>query len=133
MKTQKDQSGLSAKTALCLAAITLAGIDGEFKEEELEKLRVYIRADESAFLKAFEHYNFQPLEACMQAVSLNLSDIQKRATYAILRTLAHADGIVAQEEAFLLQQYAKSFGFSENMLSKIQRIPLGTEDLSLFD
>jgi uncharacterized tellurite resistance protein B-like protein len=133
MKTQKDQSIFSAKTALCLAAITLVGIDGEFKEEELEKLREYIRADESAFLKAFELYNSKSLEVCMDTVSLNLSDMQKRATYAILRTLAHADGVVAKEEAALLQRYANNFGFSDNMLSKIQRIPLGTEDLSLFD
>jgi len=50
-QTQNDETGLSAKMALCLAAMTLVGIDGEFTKEELDKLRALIHSDEIAFLE----------------------------------------------------------------------------------
>jgi hypothetical protein len=34
-----EELGFSPKMALCLAAITLVGIDGEFRQDELNKLQ----------------------------------------------------------------------------------------------
>jgi hypothetical protein len=80
-QSENEESGLSVKMALCLAAITMAGVDGEFKEEELDKLRSLIHTDEAAFLKAFSFYNDRPLDECIKIVAAKLNDEQKRIAY----------------------------------------------------
>ncbi len=127
------ESGFSSKMALCLAAITIVGIDGEFKDQELERLRILVQDSEVAFLKAFEFYNSRSLETCIQVIAVKLTDIQKRAAYTILHTLAHADGTIAQSEEKLLQQYAQKFGFTEKTLSDILQLPSNANNLTLFD
>ena len=118
--TQKDETGLSVKTALCLAAITLVGIDGEFKEEELEKLRNLIRSDETAFLQAFNFYNDRPIDVCIKVVSARLNDEQKQVTYRILYDLAHTDQHFDVTEEQLLNKYATAFGLSEDFTASVK-------------
>ena len=127
------KSGLSSKMALCLAAITLVGVDGEFKEKELDKLRSLVRNDEMAFLKAFEFYNSRSLDTCIQVVVMKLTEKQKQITYAILHRLAHADNSIAQSEQELLQQYAKKFGLAEKTIAEILQVPYSEKELTLFD
>jgi uncharacterized tellurite resistance protein B-like protein len=128
-----EASGLSSKMALCLAAITLVGIDGEFKEEELDKLRSLVRDDEMAFLKAFEFYNSRSLDTCIQVVVMKFTDKQKQAAYSILLHLAHADSTIAESEQKLLQQYAQKFGFTEKTVSEILQSPYSENELTIFD
>ncbi len=117
--TSEEESGLSAKMALCLAAITMAGIDEVFKEEELEKLRNLIHTDESAFLNAFSFYNERPLDVCIKVVSARLNDEQKRITYHLLYDLAQVDRDFAVSEQDLLKQYAAEFRLSKDYISSV--------------
>ena len=127
-----EESGFTPKMALCLAAITLVGIDGEFKEEELEKLRSLIHADETAFLKAFSFYNDRPLDVCLNIVAARLNDKQKQTTYRILYDLARSDKDLAECEENLLNQYAVAFGLNEEFLASISASPCREYDLSVF-
>lgn len=128
-----DGSELSAKMALCLAAITIVGIDGEFKEEESEKLRELINADEMAFLRAFSFYNERPLDVCIKVVSARLSDKQKRITYQILHNLAQVDKDFAVSEQDLLNQYAAEFGLSREFVDLLKTEPGHEYNLAVFD
>jgi uncharacterized tellurite resistance protein B-like protein len=132
-QTQDDESGLSPLMALCLAAITLVGIDGEFKEEELEKLRSFIHADETAFLKAFNFYTERPLDVCIKVVTARLNDQQKRTTYLALYDLAHVDQEFAEAEQNLLQQYASVFGLSDEFVKSVTASTNHQYDLTVFD
>jgi uncharacterized tellurite resistance protein B-like protein len=127
-----DTTGLSSKMALCLAAISLVGIDGEFKEEELNKLRTFVRNDEMAFLKAYEFYSSRSLDTCIQVVGKKLTDEQKMATYSILHNLAHADSAVAESEKELLQKYAQNFKLTEKTISNILKNPFTGDEINLF-
>jgi len=118
--TPNDSEGLSAKMALCLAAITIVGIDGEFKKEELEKLRGLIHTDELAFLQAFNFYNDRPLDVCIKVVSAKLNDEQKRITYQVLYDLARVDRDFAISEQDLLAQYAAEFRLSKEFVSSVK-------------
>ena len=126
-------SGLSSKMALCLAAITLVGIDGEFKEEELDKLRELIRTDETAFLKAFNFYNERPFEVCLKVVSARLNNDQKKMTYQILYDLAHSDKDFADSEEKLLQHYAAEFELSKNFIASVSGNANHKYDLTIFE
>ncbi|MBN1396438.1 MAG: TerB family tellurite resistance protein [Bacteroidetes bacterium] len=115
-----DDSELSAKMALCLAAMTLAGIDGEFKEEELEKLRSFVSSDEASFLRAFSFYNEHSLDVCMKVVTARLNTEQRQITYRVLYDLAHLDKELAKSEEDLLKQYAAAFELDKNFLSWVK-------------
>jgi hypothetical protein len=130
---QNDKSGLSAKMALCLAAITMAGIDGEFKEEELEKLRNLIHTDESAFLNAFSFYNEQPLDVCIKTISAKLNDEQKRITYHVLYDLAQVDRDFAVSEQDLLEMYAAEFRLAKDIVSSVKDMPSHKYNLAVFE
>jgi uncharacterized tellurite resistance protein B-like protein len=130
---QGDETGLSAKMALCLAAITLVGIDGEFAEEELEKLRSFIRTDETAFLKAFNFYNDRPLDVCVKVIAARLNDEQKRTAYQVLYELAHSDLDFAKSEEQLLQQYASEFALKDEFVDLVKREKTHKYDLTVFD
>ena len=124
---------LSARMALCLAAITMVGIDEEFKEEELEKLRDLIRMDESAFFKAFSFYNERPLDICIKVVSAKLNEEQKRITYHILYDLAQVDRDFAVSEQDLLKQYAAEFRLNKEFTSAVPDMPSHEYNLSVFE
>ena len=124
---------LSARMALCLAAITMVGIDEEFKEEELEKLRDLIRMDESAFFKAFSFYNERPLDVCIRVVSAKLNDEQKRTTSHILYDLAQVDRDFAVSEQDLLKQYAAEFRLNKEFTSGVPDLPSHEYNLSVFE
>jgi uncharacterized tellurite resistance protein B-like protein len=132
-KTQSDETGLSAKMALCLAAMTMVGIDGKFKEEELENLRSLIHTDESAFLNAFSFYNERPLDVCIKVVSAKLNDEQKRITYHILHDLAKVDRDFAVSEQDLLNQYAAEFGLDKEFTSMAKDIKSHEYNFALFE
>jgi len=132
-QTQNDESGLSAKMALCLAAMTLVGIDGEFTNEELEKLRTLIHSDENAFLKAFSFYNERPLEVCMKVVAARLNEEQKQIAYRVLYDLAHSDQDLAKSEENLLKQYATAFGLATNFIAWVKTTKDKKYDLVLFE
>jgi uncharacterized tellurite resistance protein B-like protein len=119
-QTQNDKTELSAKMALCLAAMTLAGIDGEFKKEELEKLRTFVKSDEASFIKAFSFYNEHSLDVCIKVVAARLNEEQKQITYRTLYDLAHLDKELAKSEENLLQQYATAFGLEKNFLAWVK-------------
>jgi uncharacterized tellurite resistance protein B-like protein len=131
--TSEDVTGLSSKMALCLAAITMVGIDGEFKEEELERLRSLIKTDESAFVKAVSFYNDRPLDVCIKVVTAKLTDEQKRITYHILYDLAQVDRDFAVSEQDLLQQYAAEFRLSKEYTSSVPNMPSREYNLTAFD
>lgn len=115
-----EASGFSAKMALCLAAITLVGIDGQFEEKELDKLRTLIHTDETAFLKAFNFYNDHPFEVCMKIVSARLNEEQKRITYCVLFDIAHSDQDFAKSEEDLLKKYAAAFELKDDFISSVK-------------
>ena len=128
-----DTGGLSPKMALCLAAITMVGIDGEFKEEEIEKLRSLIHTDESAFLKAFNFYNERPLDICIKVVSAKLNDEQKRIAYHVLYDLAQVDRDFAVSEQDLLNQYAAEFRLGKEFVSSAKDMPSHNYNLAVFE
>jgi uncharacterized tellurite resistance protein B-like protein len=130
---QTEETGFTAKMALCLAAITLVGIDGDFKEEELAKLRTLIHADETAFLKAYEFYNWRPLETCIEVIAAKLNDAQKRAAYVLMYDIAKADNDVVKVEEQLLKQYAKKFGWDVSIVAELHTVSPTPEDLALFE
>jgi hypothetical protein len=132
-QTQNDESGLSAKMALCLAAMTLVGIDGEFNEGELAKLRDLIHTDETAFLKAFSFYNERSLDICIKVVAARLNEGQKQIAYRVLYDLAHADQDLAKSEEDLLKQYATAFGLASNFIAWVKTKNDKNYDLSLFE
>jgi uncharacterized tellurite resistance protein B-like protein len=136
MKTKSttgEESGLSAKMALCLAAMTLIGIDGEFAKEELENLRALIQTDENAFLKAFSFYNEHSLDVCMKVITARLDDVQRHMTFRVLYDLAHADQNLAKSEEDLLQQYATAFGLADDFIARVKTTKDKKHDLALFD
>ncbi len=131
--TSVSESGLSAKMALCLAAITMAGIDEVFKEEELEKLRNLIHTDESAFLNAFSFYNERPLDVCIKVVSARLNDEQKRITYHLLYDLAQVDRDFAVSEQDLLNQYAAEFRLDKEFIASVKDLPSRKYNFAAFE
>jgi uncharacterized tellurite resistance protein B-like protein len=132
-QTQKDETGLSAKMALCLAAMTLVGIDGEFAKEELEKLRTLIHSDETEFLRAFSFYNEHSIDVCMKVIAARLNEEQKQIVYRVLFDLAHSDQNLAKSEEDLLNQYAVAFGLAANFLAWVKTKNDKNYDLALFE
>jgi uncharacterized tellurite resistance protein B-like protein len=132
-QTQNEESGLSAKMALCLAAMTLVGIDGDFNEGELTKLRDLIHTDETAFLRAFSFYNERPLDVCMKVVAARLNEEQKQIAYRVLYDLAHSDQDLAKSEENLLKQYATAFGLAANFIAWVRTTKDKEYDLALFE
>jgi len=119
-QTQNDESELSAKMALCLAAMTLVGIDGEFKKEELEKLRTFVKSDETSFVRAFSFYNEHSLDVCIKVVAARMNDEQKKITYRTLYDLAHMDKDLVKSEQTLLKKYETEFGLEKNFISWVK-------------
>ena len=131
--TSEGESGLSAKMALCLAAMTLVGIDGEFAKEELEKLRALIHSDEIEFLRAFSFYNEHSIDVCVKVIAARLNDEQKQIVYRVLYDLAHSDKDFAKSEEDLLNQYAAAFGLATNFISWVKTKSDKNYDLTLFE
>jgi len=131
--TSEDETGLSAKMALCLAAITMVGIDDEFKEEELEKLRNLIKPDEAAFVNAVSFYYERPLDVCIKVVTAKLNDEQKRIAYHLLYQLAQVDRDFAVSEQDLLQQYAAEFRLSKEYILSVPDMPSHDYNLAAFE
>jgi hypothetical protein len=131
--TSEGDSGLSAKMALCLAAITMVGIDQEFKEEELEKLRNLIHTDESAFLKAFSFYNDRPLDVCIKVVTARLNDEQKRIAFHLLYDLAQVDRDFAVSEQDLLNQYAAEFRLNKDFVLSVKEMSSHEYNFAAFE
>ena len=131
-QTQKDETGLSAKMALCLAAMTLVGIDGEFAKEELEKLRALIHSDEIEFLRAFSFYNEHSIDVCVKVIVARLNEEQKEIVYRVLYDLAHSDQDLAKSEEDLLKQYATAFGLAANFISWVKTKNDKNYDFALF-
>lgn len=131
-QTQVDESGLSARMALCLAAFTMVGIDGEFKDEELENLRSLIHTDELAFLKAFSFYNDRSLDICIKVVSTKLNDEQKQITYKVLYDLAQVDRDFALSEKDLLIRYAAEFKLNKDFVLSVKDMPLHKYNFTAF-
>jgi uncharacterized tellurite resistance protein B-like protein len=132
-QTQSDESGLSATMALCLAAFTIVGIDGQFKEEELENLRGLIHTDESAFLKAFSFYNDRSLDVCIKVVSAKLNDEQKQITYKVLYDLAQVDRDFAVSEKDLLSRYASEFRLEKEFVLSVKDMPRHEYNFTVFE
>jgi uncharacterized tellurite resistance protein B-like protein len=132
-QTQVDESGLSARMALCLAAFTMVGIDGEFKDEELENLRSLIHTDELAFLKAFSFYNDRSLDICIKVVSTKLNDEQKQITYKVLYDLAQVDRDFALSEKDLLSRYAAEFRLDKEFVLSEKDIPTHEYNFTAFE
>jgi uncharacterized tellurite resistance protein B-like protein len=132
-QTQVDESGLSARMALCLAAFTMVGIDGEFKDEELENLRSLIHTDELAFLKAFSFYNDRSLDICIKVVSTKLNDEQKQITYKVLYDLAQVDRDFALSEKDLLSRYAAEFRLDKEFVLSVKDMPTHEYNFTAFE
>ena len=119
--------------ALCLAAFTMVGIDGEFREEELENLRHLIHTDETAFLKAFNFYNDRSLDVCIKVVSAKLNDEQKQITYKVLYDLAQVDRDFALSEQDLLSQYAAEFRLNKDFVLSVKDMPRHEYNFAAFE
>jgi uncharacterized tellurite resistance protein B-like protein len=132
-QTQNDETGLSAKMALCLAAMTLVGIDGEFAKEELEKLRALIHSDETEFLRAFSFYNEHSIDVCVKVIAARLNEEQKQIAYRVLYDLAHADQDLAKSEEDLLNQYTAAFRLATNFIAWVKTTKDINYDLALFE
>jgi tellurite resistance protein len=132
-QSQSNTSDISPAIALCLAAITMAGADGQFKEEELEDLRKLIHFDEFAFVKAFNFYNEYPLDICIKTVSARLNDAQKQVAYRVLYDLAQVDRDFAVSEQDLLEQYAAMFGLRRDFITSVSGPAVHQYDLSVFE
>ena len=127
------QSESKARVALCLAAITMVGIDGEFRNEELDKLRTFIANDEHAFTDAIEIYNWRPLDQCIDLVDKELNQAQKKVVIKILYEYAHVDNEFDPSEKALLKRYGDKFGFSEQLREDICAEPKTDADMELFN
>jgi uncharacterized tellurite resistance protein B-like protein len=124
-------SDFTPKGALSLAAISVLGADGEYRDDELKQLQTLIQADEQAFLKAVEFYGGRPAEACIQVVTNALNDAQKRAALEVLCGIAQADGDVAKSEKEIIRRYAEAFGVALDAINIGPAKPIA--DLSVFD
>jgi len=113
-------TSFTPKTALCLAAITVVGVDGEFQESELDRLRRLINTDEEAFITAYQFYQDRPLEMCIKVVAAALNEAQKRTTIAVMYDLANVDGVYAESENDLIRKYALAFELKIDALSTKQ-------------
>jgi len=129
----QEETGLSAKMALCIAAISMVGIDEEYKEEELDELRKLIHMDESAFFNAFTFYSERPLDVCIKVVAAKLNDEQKKIAIHLLYDLAQVDRDFAISEQDLLDQYAAEFGLSKDFVASIKDMPKRTYNLAAFE
>ncbi len=127
-----NEAGISPRMALCLAAITVVGIDGEFKEDELGKLRGLLKTDETAFLKAFNFYNEHRPEICIKIIAACLNAEQKRELYSILYDLAQSDRELAESEKDLLGLFAKAFELDGKYLNSVGKRAKKEYDLSIF-
>ena len=132
-QSEIDESGLSVKMALCIAAISMVGVDGVFKEEELEKLRGLIHTDEAAFLKAFSFYNDRPLDVCIKVVAAKLNDEQKRIAYQLLYDLAQVDRDFAISEQDLLEMYAAEFRLPKEYIATVKEMPGHNYNFTVFE
>jgi len=110
-------SEFTPKGALSLAAISVLGADGEYRDEELRRLQKLIQADEQAFFMAVQFYSERPMEACIQVVAATLNDAQKRAALEMLIDIAQADGDMAAAEHELLRTYAVAFGVTPDTIN----------------
>jgi uncharacterized tellurite resistance protein B-like protein len=136
MNTNSNEANevkVTVKMALCIAAMTIVGVDGEFKEEELEKLRNLIKSDENAFLGAFNFYNEHPVDVCIKVAVARLNDAQKKETYRILHDLAQVDRDFAVSEQEMLKQYAAEFGLSKDFVAAVSSSENHNYNLSLFE
>jgi uncharacterized tellurite resistance protein B-like protein len=131
--TQNDGAGFSAKMALCLAAMTLVGIDGEFKKEELEKLRALIHSNEDDFLKAFSFYNEHSPDVCIKVITARLDEVQKHMAFRVLYEFARSDHDLAKSEEDLLQRYAAVFELPDVFIAQVKEAKDKKFDLALFD
>jgi uncharacterized tellurite resistance protein B-like protein len=133
MNSEPSGIAFSPKMALCLAAITLVGIDGEFKEEELNKLRELIKNDETAFLKAFNFYNEHTVDICIKTITARLNEEQKKYLYQVLYDLSRSDRDIAAPEIKLMEKYALAFGLDDKLIESIRTSPRSAVDLSVFE
>jgi hypothetical protein len=128
-----DSKKASGKVVLCLAAITLAGIDGEFKQEELEQLRSLAGGDDRVLNDAMEIYSWLPTSECIKIVSNSLTDKQKRVAFKFLYQYSHHDNESRHSEQLLLQQYGDTFGFDEQTMNELIQEGLKPEELHIFN
>jgi hypothetical protein len=111
----------------------MVGIDGEFKDEELENLRSLIHTDELAFLKAFSFYNDRSLDICIKVVSTKLNDEQKQITYKVLYDLAQVDRDFALSEKDLLSRYAAEFRLDKEFVLSVKDMPTHEYNFTAFE
>ncbi len=123
---------VSAKMALCLAAMTMVGIDGEFNEEELEQLRSLVRNDEVSFLNAFNFYNEHTVDVCMKIAAARLNAEQKKEAYKVLYKLAQVDRDFAISELEILKQYAAEFGLGRDFIFSVHSSENPKYNLDIF-
>lgn len=123
----------SGKVVLCLAAITLAGLDGEFKKEEIERLRTLAEGDDRVINDAMEIYNWLPMSECIKIVANSLTEQQKRVAFKFLYQYSHHDNEFHHSEQLLLKQYAETFGLNEAQIKELMKEDLKPEELHIFN
>ncbi len=133
VSNSSNSNKTSGKVVLCLAAITLAGIDGEFKKEEIDRLRSLAGSDDKAINDALEIYNWLPTSECIKIVANSLTEQQKKIAFKFLYQYSHHDNEFHHSEQLLLKQYAETFGFSEATIKELMKEGLRQEELHLFN
>lgn len=128
-----DTNKASGKVVLCLAAITLAGIDGEFRKEEIERLRSLAQGDDRVINDAMEIYNWLPTSECIKIVANSLTEQQKRVAFKFLYQYSHHDNEFHHSEQLLLKQYAETFGLGESQIKELIKEGLKPEELHIFN
>lgn len=123
----------SGKVVLCLAAITLAGIDGEFRKEEIERLRSLAQGDDRVINDAMEIYSWLPTSECIKIVANSLTEQQKRVAFKFLYQYSHQDNEFHHSEQLLLKQYAETFGLGEAQVKELIKEGLKPDELHIFN
>jgi uncharacterized tellurite resistance protein B-like protein len=123
---------LTPKSALALSAISLIAADGVIDEAELMELAKIVRGDRNAVNNALQVLRTTPLPDTITMVASCLNEKQRITTLAILADLAMADGILAEDEQKILQQFMEKFGIPEATLKPIIDVIALKNDFSVF-
>lgn len=123
---------LNPKSALVLSAITVIASDGVIDEAEMMDLAKIARGDRNAVNTAVQVLQGITLPEAMDLVANTLNERQKLATMAILVDMAMSDGVLAENEKKILQQYMEKFGITESELKPIIDTIALKNDFSIF-
>lgn len=124
---------LNPKSALLLAAITIAAIDGKLDKNEvaiINRLDGFTTSED--WDTAIQVWDHTSVDQCIPIVAAALDDKQQRVAMANLVDIAMADGYLDEAENILLRAYSHAFNVSERDIEKIVDVITLKNDKSRF-